>query len=166
MNPPKNFWFNIQSLLMCNVLFPMLVREIIQFLKKDAVLFNLFCLQEPAPIYDLALLALDLEESGWTEADGPKTDLAQYIVDFLKSKAEMLSDYFSIEIDEASTTKFMNFVLSFCHSCTCVTIFKYMFSTWLTYDITYVSNMLNMKNKQHTLNIHIETFFSSYSKLI
>lgn len=85
-------------------------------------MFNLFCLKEPAPIYDLALLALDLEESGWTEADGPKTDLAQYIVDFLKSKAEMLSDYFSIEIDEASTTTFMNFVLSFCHSCTCVTI--------------------------------------------
>lgn len=62
--------------------------------------YGILRLSEPAPIYDLALLALDLEESGWTEADGPKTDLAQYIVDFLKSKAEMLSDYFSIEIDE------------------------------------------------------------------
>lgn len=81
-------------------------------LKKDVVLFNLLCLQEPAPIYDLALLALDLEESGWTEADGPKTDLAQYIVDFLKSKAEMLFDYFSMEIDEVGTTKFMSFLLS------------------------------------------------------
>lgn len=62
--------------------------------------YGILRLSEPPPIYDLALLALDLEESGWTEADGPKTDLAQYIVDFLKSKAEMLSDYFSIEIDE------------------------------------------------------------------
>lgn len=82
-------------------------------IKKDVVLFNLLCLQEPAPIYELALLALDLEESGWTEADGPKTDLAQYIVDFLKSKAEMLSDYFSMEIDEVRTTKFMNCIVFF-----------------------------------------------------
>ncbi|XP_052682179.1 DNA mismatch repair protein Mlh1-like [Crassostrea angulata] len=62
--------------------------------------YGILRLSEPAPIYDLALLALDLEESGWAEADGPKTDLAQYIVDFLKSKAEMLSDYFSMELDE------------------------------------------------------------------
>lgn len=82
-------------------------------LKRDVVLFNLLCLKEPAPIYELALLALDLEESGWTEADGPKTDLAQYIVDFLKSKEEMLSDYFSMEIDEVRTTKFMNCIVFF-----------------------------------------------------
>nr|XP_022308230.1 DNA mismatch repair protein Mlh1-like [Crassostrea virginica] len=55
---------------------------------------------EPAPIHDLAMLALDLEESGWSEAGGPKDDLAKYIVDFLKSKAETLSDYFSMEIDQ------------------------------------------------------------------
>ena len=48
------------------------------------------------------MLALDLEESGWSEADGPKDDLAKYIVDFLKSKAEMLSDYFSMEIDQVN----------------------------------------------------------------
>lgn len=57
-------------------------------------------LQNPAPLYDLALLALDSEESGWTEEDGPKEGLAQYIVDFLKKKAEMLDDYFSMKIDE------------------------------------------------------------------
>ena len=51
-------------------------------------------------MYELAMLALDSEESGWTEADGSKEDLAQYIVDFLTSKAEMLHDYFSIEITE------------------------------------------------------------------
>ncbi len=49
------------------------------------------------------MLALDSEESGWTEADGPKPHLAQYIVDFLKSKAEMLLDYFSIEVDEVGS---------------------------------------------------------------
>ena len=46
------------------------------------------------------MMALDLEESGWTDADGPKEDLAQYIVNFLKSKSEMLQDYFSLEIDQ------------------------------------------------------------------
>lgn len=61
--------------------------------------FGLLRLSEPAPIYELAMLALDLDESGWTEADGPKADLAKYIVDFLSSKSEMLMDYFSIEID-------------------------------------------------------------------
>uniref|UniRef100_A0A3P9K8L0 DNA mismatch repair protein MLH1 n=1 Tax=Oryzias latipes TaxID=8090 RepID=A0A3P9K8L0_ORYLA len=57
-------------------------------------------LSTPAPLYDLAMLALDSEESGWTEDDGPKEGLAQYIVDFLKKKAEMLEDYFSMEIDQ------------------------------------------------------------------
>lgn len=46
------------------------------------------------------MLALDSEGSGWTEDDGPKEGLAQYIVDFLKRKAEMLDDYFSVEIDQ------------------------------------------------------------------
>lgn len=60
------------------------------------------CVQTPAPLYDLAMLALDSEGSGWTEEDGPKEGLAQYIVDFLKGKAEMLEDYFSMEIDQVS----------------------------------------------------------------
>jgi len=46
------------------------------------------------------MLALDSEESGWTEEDGPKEGLARYIVDFLKKKTEMLEDYFSVEIDQ------------------------------------------------------------------
>ncbi|XP_034041530.1 DNA mismatch repair protein Mlh1 [Thalassophryne amazonica] len=57
-------------------------------------------LSTPAPVYELAMLALESEESGWTEEDGPKEGLAQYIVDFLKKKAEMLEDYFSLEIDQ------------------------------------------------------------------
>lgn len=46
------------------------------------------------------MLALDSEGSGWTEEDGPKEGLAQFIVDFLKRKAELLDDYFSVEIDQ------------------------------------------------------------------
>ncbi|XP_032409179.1 DNA mismatch repair protein Mlh1 [Xiphophorus hellerii] len=62
--------------------------------------FGVLRLSTPAPLYDLAMLALDSAESGWTEEDGPKEGLAQYIVDFLKKKAEMLGDYFSLEIDQ------------------------------------------------------------------
>lgn len=71
-----------------------------QILIYDFGNFGVLKLSEPAPLYDLAMLALDSAESGWTEEDGPKEGLAQYIVDFLKKKAEMLEDYFSMEIDQ------------------------------------------------------------------
>lgn len=62
--------------------------------------FDFLRLSEPAPIYELALLALDSKDSGWTEDDGPKDELATYIVGLLKGKATMLLDYFSLEIDK------------------------------------------------------------------
>nr|QFU95811.1 mutL-like protein 1 transcript variant X1 [Carassius auratus red var. x Cyprinus carpio allotetraploid] len=71
-----------------------------QILIYDFGNFGVLRLSNPAPLYDLAMLALDSEESGWTEEDGPKEGLAQYIVDFLKQKAVMLEEYFSLEIDE------------------------------------------------------------------
>lgn len=71
-----------------------------QILIYDFGNFGVLRLSNPAPLYDLAMLALDSEESGWTEEDGPKEGLAQYIVDFLKQKTEMLEEYFSLEIDD------------------------------------------------------------------
>ncbi|XP_039093161.1 DNA mismatch repair protein Mlh1 isoform X1 [Hyaena hyaena] len=71
-----------------------------QILIYDFANFGVLRLSEPAPLFDLAMLALDSPESGWTEEDGPKEGLAEYIVEFLKKKAEMLADYFSLEIDE------------------------------------------------------------------
>ncbi|KAK3109179.1 hypothetical protein FSP39_024740 [Pinctada imbricata] len=85
-----------------------------QLLMFDFGNFGILRLSEPAPIYDLAMLALDIEESGWTPTDGPKESLAQYIVDFLKSKAEMLNDYFSMEIDQASCHMLLG---SYCEHC-------------------------------------------------
>lgn len=83
------------------------------FVKEEAINFQWsvlivnpkFCLlhlQEPAPLYELSMLALEDPESGWTEEDGPKEGLAEYIVEFLKKKTEMLKDYFSLEIDEVT----------------------------------------------------------------
>uniref|UniRef100_A0A8C0SK10 DNA mismatch repair protein MLH1 n=1 Tax=Canis lupus familiaris TaxID=9615 RepID=A0A8C0SK10_CANLF len=71
-----------------------------QILIYDFANFGVLRLSEPAPLFELAMLALDSPESGWTEEDGPKEGLAEYIVEFLKKKAEMLADYFSLEIDE------------------------------------------------------------------
>jgi len=62
--------------------------------------FGFLKLSESAPIYELAMMALESAESGWTESDGSKEDLATYIANFLQKKAEMLLDYFSIEIND------------------------------------------------------------------
>ncbi|XP_054847024.1 DNA mismatch repair protein Mlh1 isoform X2 [Eublepharis macularius] len=70
-----------------------------QILVYDFGNFGVLRLSEPAPLYDLAMLALENAESGWTEEDGPKEGLAEYIVDFLTKKSEMLKDYYSLEID-------------------------------------------------------------------
>ncbi|XP_041263832.1 DNA mismatch repair protein Mlh1 isoform X2 [Onychostruthus taczanowskii] len=71
-----------------------------QILIYDFANFGVLRLSEPAPLYELSMLALEDPESGWTEEDGPKEGLAEYIVEFLKRKTEMLKDYFSLEIDE------------------------------------------------------------------
>lgn len=59
-----------------------------------------YIFKEPASVRDLALLALDSADGGWVESYGPKEQLAEFVVTLLKSKAEMLTDYFSLEIDE------------------------------------------------------------------
>lgn len=71
-----------------------------QILIYDFANFGIMKLSESAPIYELAMIALDSPESGWSEEDGPKEGLAEYIVQFLQKKTEMLKDYFSLEIDE------------------------------------------------------------------
>ncbi|KAJ8334573.1 hypothetical protein SKAU_G00402120 [Synaphobranchus kaupii] len=71
-----------------------------QILMFDFGNFGVLRLSTPAPLYDLTMLALEMPENGWSEEDGPKEGLANYIVDFLKKKAEMLEDYFSVEIDQ------------------------------------------------------------------
>lgn len=71
-----------------------------QILLSDFGNFGVIKLSPPASIRQLALLALDQPESGWTEADGSKEQLADYILAFLRSKAAMLLDYFSITIDD------------------------------------------------------------------
>lgn len=83
-----------------------------QLMLKNFGRFGLYQLSEPAPIYELAMMALGLEECGWTEADGPKEELARYMSTFLTSKAEMLDDYFSLGINEAGEITSLPIVLN------------------------------------------------------
>jgi len=63
--------------------------------------FDAIRLNPSAPISAIAKLALDnTEESGWTEADGDKTDLANFAEKLLMEKRDMLNDYFSLNIDQ------------------------------------------------------------------
>ncbi|GBN19249.1 DNA mismatch repair protein Mlh1, partial [Araneus ventricosus] len=71
-----------------------------QIMLRDFGNFGALRLSNPAPTAELAMIALDSEDSGWTVADGPKESLAKYVVDLLKSKAPMLDEYFSVELDE------------------------------------------------------------------
>lgn len=48
------------------------------------------------------MMILNNTESGWTEDDGPKEELAKSIEDFHIGKSEMLKDYYSLEISEVS----------------------------------------------------------------
>ncbi|KAK2702009.1 DNA mismatch repair protein Mlh1-like [Artemia franciscana] len=73
-----------------------------QTLLEDFGNFAKFRFSDPLPIHELALIALTQEDSGWTEEDGPKEELARFIADSLKSRAPMLADYFSIEITETA----------------------------------------------------------------
>jgi len=57
-------------------------------------------MQESASLHELAVLALDSADSGWSPRDGPKPELAQFAVDLLVSKADMLADYFSLQISK------------------------------------------------------------------
>jgi len=62
--------------------------------------FGTIRLSTPAPLMQLALLALDSEEAGWTEDDGPKEEIAQDGCQMLAERRQMLDDYFSIKIDD------------------------------------------------------------------
>ncbi|KAK3765990.1 hypothetical protein RRG08_002233 [Elysia crispata] len=73
-----------------------------QLLLQEFGNFGVLRLSEPAPIKELVMLALDSSASGWTPADGPKEDMADYVVTFLSSKAEMMQDYFSLEIEDGN----------------------------------------------------------------
>nr|XP_019526915.2 DNA mismatch repair protein Mlh1-like [Aedes albopictus] len=57
----------------------------------DAMTFT-----NPLPVRELAMFALQDAESGWTEDDGPRDELAERIEEILISKAPLMKEYFSL----------------------------------------------------------------------
>lgn len=62
--------------------------------------FGSITFSKPLPLYELALLALNLKEANWTEEDGPKEKLAEGIVDMIVKKKDMLKEYFFVDIND------------------------------------------------------------------
>ncbi|KAK9869246.1 hypothetical protein WA026_002996 [Henosepilachna vigintioctopunctata] len=78
--------------------------KILEELLYQFVIFNfknLGCISfsESISIYELAKMSLDLPETGWTQEDGPKEELAQRVVEVLVDNSAMLEEYFSMKID-------------------------------------------------------------------
>lgn len=64
----------------------------------------------------MILIALELSESGYLNGeDKPKKELAQDATEILISKAPMLNDYFSIEIDSDSNILSIPLLLGMYH---------------------------------------------------
>ncbi|KAL1121982.1 hypothetical protein AAG570_003390, partial [Ranatra chinensis] len=62
--------------------------------------FGVIKFQSGLPLYDVAMLGIEDPNSHWKEEDGSKEELATLASDLLASKAAMLQDYFSIEINQ------------------------------------------------------------------
>ncbi|XP_062555079.1 DNA mismatch repair protein Mlh1 [Armigeres subalbatus] len=57
----------------------------------ESILFT-----RPLPVLELAMLALEDAESGWTEEDGSKNELAERILEILVNKAPLMKEYFNL----------------------------------------------------------------------
>jgi len=60
------------------------------------------------------MIALELPESGYQEEDRPKEELARDATQILVSRALMLNDYFSIEIDTDANILSIPLLLGMC----------------------------------------------------
>ncbi|XP_020531791.1 DNA mismatch repair protein MLH1 isoform X1 [Amborella trichopoda] len=77
--------------------------------------FNAIQLSNPAPLYELLMMALEEDELA-CEGDGPKEEIArrscdQTYVELLKENAELLQDYFCIQIDQEGNLQKLPVVL-------------------------------------------------------
>eukprot|EP00698_Gefionella_okellyi_P000392 TRINITY_DN1034_c0_g1_i3.p1 TRINITY_DN1034_c0_g1~~TRINITY_DN1034_c0_g1_i3.p1 ORF type:complete len:386 (-),score=110.43 TRINITY_DN1034_c0_g1_i3:66-1223(-) len=62
--------------------------------------FGCIKLSEPADVHEMLMLALDSEESGWTEEDGDKDAIARFVENLLQTHSEMLLEYFCLDFHD------------------------------------------------------------------
>ena len=70
-----------------------------QIILRDFVNLSILRLSPPPKVIDLARLALEQVEAGWSPKDGDKEELAGHVAELLEGKKEMLADYFSLELE-------------------------------------------------------------------
>ncbi|KYQ52073.1 DNA mismatch repair protein Mlh1 [Trachymyrmex zeteki] len=71
----------------------------------DFANFGIIKFSERISLFDLAMIALDSGETGWTEEDGPKEELAARVKELLLEKADMMNEYFSIVLDKVGNLR-------------------------------------------------------------
>ncbi|XP_050457163.1 DNA mismatch repair protein Mlh1 isoform X2 [Cataglyphis hispanica] len=76
-----------------------------QIMLYDFANFGVIKFSERLSLFDLAMIALDSGETGWTEEDGPKDELAARIKELLLEKADMMNEYFSIVLDKVGNLR-------------------------------------------------------------
>nr|CAD7443099.1 unnamed protein product [Timema bartmani] len=87
------------------------------------------------PLYDLARMALDCEECGWKETDGTKEEIATTVVDHLVTRAAMLDDYFSMQIDGEGNLKSIPYLVDkFCPDMSGLPIYILRLTTEVEWD--------------------------------
>lgn len=69
-----------------------------QLLLYDFENFGEIVLNPPLSIKELAILALESEESGWCPDDGDKEELAHNVQEILLEKASLLREYYKLKI--------------------------------------------------------------------
>ncbi|XP_072751123.1 DNA mismatch repair protein Mlh1 [Anoplolepis gracilipes] len=83
-----------------------LVEELFyQIMLYDFANFGVIKFSERISLFDLAMIALDSGETGWTEEDGPKDELAARVKELLLEKADMMNEYFSIVMDKVGNLR-------------------------------------------------------------
>lgn len=76
--------------------------------------FENFCeiqFETPLSVKELAVLALKNPESGWCEQDGPVDELAENVEEALIQKADMLREYYGLDISSDGQLKALPLIL-------------------------------------------------------
>ncbi|KYN05381.1 DNA mismatch repair protein Mlh1 [Cyphomyrmex costatus] len=71
----------------------------------DFANYGIIKFSERISLFDLAMIALDSGETGWTKEDGPKEELAARVKELLLEKADMMNEYFSIVMDKVGNLR-------------------------------------------------------------
>lgn len=98
------------NLYICNT--RKLVEELFyEIMLYDFANFGVIKFSERISLFDLAMIALDSGETGWTEEDGPKDELAARVKELLLEKADMMNEYFSIVMDKVGNLRSLPVIL-------------------------------------------------------